>query len=480
MTRARLLMLCVAVLLVAGGLTFSVAYGSETEAPYWSVEGSRLATGVPKSASITSVAEVVINGEISGEKMTIKCAKGALGEAGAASIEDPAEKHDGKMSGKLTLSSCELYVAEKLVSECKIPEIKSGTLDGKLWLEGKKSETTISVLDLEPKEMTEGKPVIASITMEGASCKYKSTTFKLEGSLVADMLPENEEFTYIQWVFPTTPDTKGWDAEGEETFAGLKFGGAPATLVGEMKVELVSKERFGVGLGPRVGIEAPFWTVGGKRLEPGEVRPIKETTSTITLFSTIKGEKIKIVCTGSQLKEAQLEGSLNQRDGKIIGVLEFSKCKLYAFEGGVYKEKPECEIPTFSTNKLHGRLWFEGTKAERKTKSVIVLEPPIGSNVIAEFSIKGGTCKFAGKYKLLGFIVIRMIPENETAKDVTFVYPLSPPTAVWQSAEQQAEMKITLELEEESGTKNITSDEGEQPIELTGKESFGSGTHIQC
>src|ERR1700674_5244850 len=141
-------------LLGAAALTPSAAWGSEPEVPFWNVAGTRLESG-SRAATIANVAgvKVTLRSHIETVEVEIRCEGGALGEG---VIEGSLAKHAGKTSGALSLEKCKLFAKEgetfNEVPECKIAPIKSGKLNGALWLEGKKGEGSTAVVVFESKE----------------------------------------------------------------------------------------------------------------------------------------------------------------------------------------------------------------------------------------------------------------------------------------------------------------------------------------
>jgi len=447
------------ILLASGAVMLSTAHGSgETENPHWNVAGKRLESGSTKKAKVKTVSEIqlIISGKMSSTEVEVRCKSSSIG---SALLEGSAAEHDGKFSGTLEASECKLWKKESKESKeetaCEVPAFSSVALKGSLWLAGTKSEAgTTTVMVLEPKEKTEEKNEIAKIEVKGASCSLKNT-YLLEGSVAAQGLPQNEEFTYMRWVLPSTAITKAWKpkAEEEEKTIGLKLGGETATMQGEEQAELESVEIFGAGTAPLKGIEAPFWGVLGKRLEGGAEAPLTSGMPKSGTHSTIKGvfqgKEFEIRCTSVKFSEPVLIGSLNQHDGKFkTKGIEFSGCTLWS--GGV--EQKTCEVPAFSTKALSGRLWFEGPKGSRGTKGVLVLEPETGS-VVMEPSIKNKgseTCPFADSpYVVTGSVGFHLSPENEEVETENLTAVSTNKLTVWQSAEQEAERIVELLHEEE-------------------------------
>jgi hypothetical protein len=481
----KLLVLGLGALVGMGALTVSAAWGSTPEDPFWTVAGKRLESGSKKALlkDRTGV-ETVLHGKIASTEVQIRCKGGALGEG---AIEGSASKHDGKASGVLELSECKLWAKEgeafKERPECEIPSIKSGKLSGFLWLEGAKAaEGTTTVVVFEPKELTEGKQLIAKVAINKEGCSYKGA-YALEGSFAARLLPQNEEFTYSVWVQPETAITAAWRPESEagETGIGLKLEGNTATLQGELEIKLESEEGFGGGTAPVAGIEAPFWKVNNKRLEAGEEKEVEAgaIAEPAKLTSKIKGKEVETRCKSVFFKEGKLEGSQGQSDGKFVTrTIELTECKIFVREGEAFKEQPACEVAPLATNRLSGRLWLEGTKEERGERPLLVLEPETmteGKPVIANEKIKskaGETCAVAEeKYAIEGAIPLRLTPENEEAAEVHLSVVGESSTSVWQPAEQEGKKKVKLMHEEEPITLKLP----EVPIKTKGGEKFGGG-----
>ncbi len=488
-TKVKLIVLsCLVVLFGTGALMLSTAWGAgEPEDPYWTVAGKRLESG-SKKATIKNRAgvETILHSKIGSTEVEIKCKAAVLAEG---IIEGSTAKHDGKASGVLELSECHLWAKEgeafKEQTGCEVPSFKSGKLAGALWLEGTKvSGGSIAVLVFEPKELTEGKPLIAKVVVSKEGCAYKGT-YALEGSFAARLLPQNEEFTYTVWNLPATAITTVWHPASEENEAtiGLKLESKAASLQGELKPELESKEKFGGGTDPVAGTEAPFWGVNHGRLEGGEEKTtkggIKEKEPT-RIISKIKGKEVETKCTGDGFKEGKIIGSKPQEDGKFVAkTLEFTGCKILVMEGGKFKEQAACEVAPLATTKVSGRLYLEGTKEEGKMKPLLVLEPENltgGKPVLAEETIKsktGETCVVAEeKYKIEGAMPLRLNPENKEAKVVSLSAAAKSSTKVHQPAEQEEEREIKLEHEGEP----IEQELPEIPEELEGGEEFGGGS----
>ncbi len=454
--RARVLMLTAVVLMLSGTIMLSIARGSgePPENPYWKVAGKRLESGT-KGVTVegASGVEMVLKGTIASKEVEVKCETSGMK---SAYIEGSAAKHDGKVSGVLEMSKCKLWVNEsgfKEKSGCEVEPITSVTLTGSLWLEGSKaSEGANTVVVFKPAALTEGKEEIAKIKIKN---KTECTTFEgthvLEGKFAAKVVPQNEEFTRLRWTLPSTPITPVWrpaSEEGEETL-GVTFGSA-GILEGAVQAESSAKETYGGGTSPIAGEEAPYWNVGGERLGAGVEKEVESgplDPEPATFRSKLDGKEIEIRCTKLVLREAKLIGTNPQLDGKlVVRGIEFAECKLFVNEGW-FKEKASCEVPAFETKKLSGRFWFEGTKAERKTKGLLVFEPESGE-VFAEPAIKNKgseTCPVAeAAYVIKGDLPLQITHENAEVEENDFSRSEFTFVTAWQSAEQEGERRIEL------------------------------------
>lgn len=483
-----------AVVALAGSavLLLPSARGSgEPEDPFWSVAAKRLSSGTKKMiVEGVSGVETTIHGTVKSKEVEIRCKTSKLT---SALLEGSEAKHDGKVLGTLELSTCHLWAKEgetfKEKAECEVPTIKSKSLIGALWLEGTKAaagKTTAIVY--EPTELTGGKPVIAEVTIKG--CATFEGKPLLEGSFAEQLLPQNEEFTYMRWTLPKTAITTVWKpaSEEKEETVGLKLEGTTSTLTGEFQAEteVEPREKFGGGVEPLAGIEAPYWRVKGARLEVGKEAAV--TTGAITEPLKIRGQlfkkEIEIRCKKVAFKEAALVGSLGQRDGKfVVKAIEFSECTLFAKEGEVFKEQKACEVPNFSSAAVSGRLWFEGTKAERKTKGVLVLGPESGNTMSPAIKSKAGeTCGFATSgWAIDGQFAFHLNPEEAEVETINFSSSGSGAIHVWQSAEQEAEEIVEL-LHDETECSTVVKTTvfftmPELPVKLSGGGVF-KFTHV--
>lgn len=483
--RVKILALSLLALLATGAaMMLSTARGSgEPEAPYWSVSGERLASGKTQEAVIESDSgtEGVLHATIGSAQVEVKCSTDNIS---GGLLEGSAAKHAGKTSGVFEMKTCKLFEKEgetlKELSKCEVPNIKSLKLVGKLMLEGTKAAAgTQAVVVIEPKELTEGKPEIASIPINGTECSVKGT-YLLEGKVAADVVPNNEEFTFLTWKFPSSAIATAWDptSEEEEVSVALKFDGNAATLESEDKVTLKSGLTFGGGTAPVKGIEAPSWAVGGKQLEEGQEKTTetKPVSSPAIWTAPIKGTETETRCSKAAWNEPAVQGSAAQQQGKLkVKTFELSECKLYAKEGSEFKEQSKCEVSPISSKKLVGSLWYEGSKSERGSKTAIVLEPETtteGKPVIAEETIKGASCSYVEeKYKIEGELTA--IPKTENKQVKVIGLEFLPIVVVWLPGRHEAKREPKLK----HGTETVKFKVEELPVETTTHEEFGIGSN---
>jgi hypothetical protein len=466
MREARIgrVVLALACLAATGMLAATAAFGAEPEVPFWGVAGKRLESGT-RSATITNASGVkvtlrsLLKGKEKSSEVEIRCETTAF--AGGA-LEGSLAKHAGKISGSMELSGCKLFAKEgsafKEEAGCTVAPIKSSTLSGALWLEGKKGEGSTAVVVFESKESPFAKVEIKST----GTCGNLEGKYGLSGSFAAVLLPQNEEFQFIQLVLPETAIASAWRPPGEEgeTTVGLKLEGNSATLQGELKVELTSLEVFGGGTEPMTAIEAPFWGVEHKRLQNGEEDELEETTepgpppaaepTRLTWKQVKKGTEVETQCAKTTISNPKIVGSLGQHDGKFkASSINFLECSFFAKEGGKFVQQKGCEVPSFGTVPLTGRLWLLGTRAQRLKNTRLVMDPTSlteGKPLLTTEVIqnKGAEkCAQAEKYAIEGALPMQTTPENSEKKVLELSLKESS-TSVWQSAEQSGERKVSI------------------------------------
>jgi hypothetical protein len=484
--RRGLLVLAFTGLMAAGLLAATTAWGVEPEVPLWNVAGTRLASG-SKPASIANVVGVkaALRSHIETTEIEIRCESEALHEA---AIEGSEAKHAGKASGVLELAECKLFIKEGEAfvedRECTVPAIKSVPLNGSLWLEGKKGEGDTTVVLFEPKESPLAKITIGGCALEGS--------YALTGDFAARLLPQDEEFEYIQWVqSPQAVIEKVWRPTGEagEKTVGLELEGNPATLQGEVKVELGSHELFGGGTEPVAGIEAPFWGLEHKRLNVQEEEELKEaevprppSAEPTKLSWKLKGTEVETKCGKTTYNGPRVIGSFSQHDGRFaVKAIKLSECTFFAKEKGGFVEQKACQVPTISFNALSGKMWLLGFSSARGTTPVLVLVPENltgGKAVLGTVAVlnRGSEkCPYLEEsYAVEGGLITHMIPENVEAKALELSITESA-GHVYQPAEQQAEKQVVVS----HGSERVFISMPNVPLQpKSGKQLGGGSTGI--
>jgi len=242
-------------------------------------------------------------------------------------------------------------------------------------------------------------------------------------------------------------------------------------------------------------IEAPFWKVNEKRLEVGEkqqakVKEHKESKEEETIIKselpiekTEKKAETEIRCKTVVSKNAELKGSKPKEDAGFNVGIGMTGCKLWAKNWKELVEEKACTLEAAPGEELLGRFWLEGTVAEGKTAIVLLLK----ATKIAVFKITGVGCRFLGEYTLGGSVAVQVTPENAENKNVKFIFPSPPITAVHQAqpAKEEAKPQLTLgsttaaatgELETvlENGQKfGAFAPEGEAPFWIVNEKRLG-------
>jgi hypothetical protein len=247
-SKLKLALLGLILLLVSAGATSASALA--VEAPYWKIEEQRLEEGQTEHIVVKNAPgkEFVLHTEIKGKKAEIRCK--SVGSSNAIIIGSK-KTFDGKAEIRLSPKECRLYInfGEGFVEQkgCKVANIESTVLSGRLWYEGEKeTEGEKIVVVFEPKELTEKNPLIANVKIEKLEVCEFANTYALEGDVAARVSPENTEAKAGKLVFPVTPIVNVWQPQtAEKLKLALKFGGSTATVQDESELELESKEAFG-------------------------------------------------------------------------------------------------------------------------------------------------------------------------------------------------------------------------------------------
>lgn len=185
-------------------------------------------------------------------------------------------------------------------------------------------------------------------------------------------------------------------------------------------------------------VEAPYWSLGGKRLSQGETETvaIKGVDPPEIVFVTVIGPVITNVFITSDniyFFGSSLVGSYAFSDGKAEGTMQFEKPSLWQKEpSGKYEEQTKCVVEEFHTAPLAGQMFLEG-KREETQKPMLVFESLKNQkheetrSLLAEINIKAkegkaNECKAIGeatskKYKLEGKYGGQIQPEQAEKRD---------------------------------------------------------------
>ncbi len=220
-------------------------------------------------------------------------------------------------------------------------------------------------------------------------------------------------------------------------------------------------------------VEAPYWKVGGARLETKETASLKlalKPGTKATWRAVIDGKNIEEVCSVAVSEEAMWRGSENHHDGKMFTVIHFENCVLYVENiKKEFEEVPGCKDEPFTIT-VEGKLWYEGSKEAHKETIVALLksaEKSIGTQKITK--VEGKTCLFVGTYSIEGSVAALVTPDNKEAKTGEVVFPKTSISEVWQPQEGGTAEKPALAFEKSKATF-----EAEFTTELTSGKEFGA------
>jgi hypothetical protein len=185
--------------------------------------------------------------------------------------------------------------------------------------------------------------------------------------------------------------------------------------------------------------EAPFWTVGGTRLEAGQTRFITAKTYKPTTNPwLLSGDGLKITCTEvAILPHGVLLGSEPGEPGTNDEIVSFKTCKVEGNAGKEEKVKGECETVSEPINTTN--LKSELVEDKTKTKLLVLFEPATGT-LLAELTFPK-PCKIE-KAKVTGSVnaevltdpgekVIELPNEKIEAKSWLLDFLSTQPVDIW-------------------------------------------------
>jgi hypothetical protein len=166
---------------------------------------------------------------------TIEC---KASESENSSIENQGKTHQGQDKGRFTDKECTTSVAE-----CKVAEpITTNQTKSYLAVAYNQAKVLKAVDVFTP---TKGK-VLAEIKFSAKGCGVLAGTEPIDGSVAAEVEPEEAEAKENLFVFPEMAFNAVTTESGEEK-VGLTVGGLESTLSATYGAELESGEEFGVG-----------------------------------------------------------------------------------------------------------------------------------------------------------------------------------------------------------------------------------------
>jgi hypothetical protein len=167
---------------------------------------------------------------------TIECA-GSMSEG--AAIEGQAKTHQGQDKGRITYKGCKTSAGEG----CTVAEPLT-TAQTKSYLAITEDHTNVA-RPVDVFEPAKGK-VLAEVTLKGAGCGVLAGKQSMNGSVAAEVKPEEAETKEGLLFFPGET-IKSVKTEAGEKTVGLTLGGLESVLGAGYGAELESGEAFGVG-----------------------------------------------------------------------------------------------------------------------------------------------------------------------------------------------------------------------------------------
>jgi hypothetical protein len=254
-SKMKSILLCASIAVMAAYLIPTSAVALPTEGPWWSVGGGLPPEGVTKSAiSGKVVGGLSLYGKFSSKFIEIACTTGES----TVSIYNGGQQAEGEE--KIILSKCgnikestSMKGTYKEVKSCAPQsEIKTEPIKSSGWYltssVGKTRTSTTVFLNAANSGTT-----IASITLSGEGCGVLEGVFKVEGTVISKVKPENTEAEKETTVFPSEQQLHLWrpttESKVTEAQALLSFDHTEAQLQGEIEMGLASKEEIGVASG---------------------------------------------------------------------------------------------------------------------------------------------------------------------------------------------------------------------------------------
>src|SRR5271166_204284 len=238
MKRIRLLgvMLLAVFALSAVGATAAQA----TEAPFWSIEGTRLGEGKTRNITVKTANETTAPWKLSGGGVTVTCKKT---EAKPAVLLGSAPTEPGTDNETVKFSGCTVSGNGEKCTEVVEP-IETKPLKSESVLDSTKTKVLTLFTPVSGSEF-------AKLTFKGSGCTFATTAVESSAGVAGEDLEEKEkpveESNHPQGVkgfvnFPATTikTVVLITSKGEKTIekVGLKAFGLAATLIGRAAVEV--------------------------------------------------------------------------------------------------------------------------------------------------------------------------------------------------------------------------------------------------
>jgi len=240
-SRSKLVLLGLLSAFVLTGMMAAVASAAEpTEQPFWKLNGTRLVSGKSHTVRLSGT-KFVLNGEIGAKKVEFQC-KGQTVE-GAVVIGSNAKEH-GKDEGTIRFKECVVFesVSGVFVERpgCTVTINKAET-QGSLWYHETSAGVKTEKIQAAFWPKSGNKFTEIAISEKTSECGALIGTYQVEGSVAAEVHPENAEAKTGSFTFPTEFQSHIWQPNGsggtEKTQLSLLFNQKAASFRGTSTIE---------------------------------------------------------------------------------------------------------------------------------------------------------------------------------------------------------------------------------------------------
>lgn len=243
MLRLRISLLGLVAVCAVG--VFSAAAASAA-GPFWHVGGSKLVQG-SKNIKLQNKGPLTLSSEVVAKPENISFTITCNNSTSDGTIDGQGETKQGQGKGTVTYTSCK--VEDKALLACKVAEpIKTGQLKVHLAhgiVQNKRQ--IVELFEPSPSQQTEEKVFTTVIlaSTSGSSCTAIAGSYKIHGSVVGQLAPQEQEAQEGLLSFPEPAITQV-EHEGQTVEVGLFAGTVPAKFVGVYSARLQPLEAFGV------------------------------------------------------------------------------------------------------------------------------------------------------------------------------------------------------------------------------------------